>query len=351
MSEPKGMSDRGLLNADELGIGYGGKKRDHWVAKGLNLELPAGCLVCLLGPNGAGKSTLLRTLAGMQPPLAGGVEIGGESFATLSSRERARRVSVVLTDTLPTGMLTAYALVALGRHPYSGWLGRLTAKDHERIEWAIQAVGAEDLAGRQVYELSDGERQKVSVARALAQEARVMLLDEPTAYLDLPRRVELMGLLRELAHRESMGILLSTHDLDVALRFADRLWLMEADGSVLEGVPEDLALSGDFARIFASERVDWDVELGSFRAHREVCLKVRIEGEGSGVLWTRRALARLGFGESKVGGTEAFLIEVNRSESGWKWRVQRGDDSIEFFSIGSWVAWIQSKDWSIGKEQ
>jgi iron complex transport system ATP-binding protein len=222
-------------------------------------------------------------------------------------------------------MMDAYSLVALGRHPYSGWLGGLNDTDKERIEWAFQAVGAKGLEVRQISELSDGERQKVSIARALAQEAQVMLLDEPTAFLDLPRRVELMSILRNLAHREHMGLLLSTHDLDLALRFADRLWMITTDGKLIQGYPEELAMSGEFAAIFANENLDWDAERGSFRAHPNPCLKAHIQGDSIHALWTRRALERLGFGIVTSGEESALCIQVfdtaDRVE--WSW-IARG---------------------------
>ena len=236
------------LTATKLSIGYSHRGQETCVAEALNLALNAGEFICLLGPNGAGKSTLIRTLAGMQAPLSGSLKLQNQTFHSISPRERARMISVVLTEALPVGMMDAYSLVALGRHPYSGWLGGLNQHDKERIKWAFKAVGAEGLEGRQIAELSDGERQKISIARALAQEAQVMLLDEPTAFLDLPRRVELMTILRNLAHREQMGLLLSTHDLDLALRFADRLWMITTDGQLIQGYPEELAMSGEFAR-------------------------------------------------------------------------------------------------------
>ena len=284
------------ITAKQLSIGYQHSKGETIVASGLDCSLRGGEFVCLLGPNGAGKSTLIRTLAGMQKPLAGELRLSGKVMRDIAPRERARAVSVVLTEAMPSGMMDAYSLVSLGRHPYSGWFGGLTGQDRERIDWSIDAVGARPLANRQVSELSDGERQKISIARALAQEAKLMLLDEPTAFLDLPRRVELMSILRNLAHQENLALLLSTHDLDLALRFADRVWLMTPEGNLLQAAPEALALNGKFAEVFATENLDWDVSTGSFCAHPAACLKVRLEGQGIEQVWTQRALERLGFG-------------------------------------------------------
>ncbi len=334
------------LTATKLSIGYSHRGQETCVAEALNLALNAGEFICLLGPNGAGKSTLIRTLAGMQAPLSGSLKLQNQTFQSIPPRERARMISVVLTEALPVGMMDAYSLVALGRHPYSGWLGGLKQNDKERIEWAFQAVGATGLEGRQISELSDGERQKVSIARALAQEAQVMLLDEPTAFLDLPRRVELMTILRNLAHREQMGLLLSTHDLDLALRFADRLWMITTDGQLIQGYPEELAMSGEFARIFANENLDWDAERGSFRAHPNPCLKAHIQGDGINALWTRRALERLGFGIAKPDEKSALSIQVVELDDHTEWAVARNGNQATHTSISQLIDWIRAEDWS-----
>ena len=329
------------LTAKQLSIGYQHSAEETIVTSGLDCSLRGGEFVCLLGPNGAGKSTLIRTLAGMQRPLAGELRLSGKAMSDMAPRERARAISVVLTEAMPSGMMDAYSIVSLGRHPYSGWLGGLTVQDRERIEWSIDAVGARPLANRQVSELSDGERQKISIARALAQEAKLMLLDEPTAFLDLPRRVELMSILRDLAHRENLALLLSTHDLDLALRFADRLWLMTPEGDLLQGAPEELALNGQFAEVFATENLDWDASSGSFRAHPVACLKVRLEGQGIKRVWTQRALERLGFGISEDDGKVAFSLKVNKNA----WQVERFGLNQNFEDIESLIEWIRSVDW------
>ena len=334
------------LTATKLSIGYSHRGQETCVAEALDLALNAGEFICLLGPNGAGKSTLIRTLAGMQAPLSGSLKLQNQTFHSISPRERARMISVVLTEALPVGMMDAYSLVALGRHPYSGWLGGLNQHDKERIKWAFKAVGAEGLEGRQIAELSDGERQKISIARALAQEAQVMLLDEPTAFLDLPRRVELMTILRNLAHREQMGLLLSTHDLDLALRFADRLWMITTDGKLIQGYPEELAMSGEFAAIFANENLDWDAERGSFRAHPNPCLKAHIQGDSIHALWTRRALERLGFGIAKPDENSALSIQVVELDDHTEWAVARNGNQAKHTSIGQLIDWIRGESWS-----
>ena len=199
------------------------------------------------------------------------------------------------------------------------------------------------LSQRQVCELSDGERQKVAIARALAQEARLMLLDEPTAFLDLPRRIELMRLLRDLAHKEKIGMLLSTHDLDLAIRYADRLWLIAPNGELLQGIPEELALSGALQRAFASENLDWDSASGSFRAHRTPCLLATLAGEGPEMLWTQRAFERIGVGLTTDPAKASYTARIEQTTAGPRWNISSKAETLSFASIHELVHWITSQ--------
>ncbi len=300
------------LLAHNLSIGYTApRKQPIVVAAKLNVALHAGEMVCLIGPNGVGKTTLMRTIAGLQPPLAGEITLAGTDLTRLSAAERAQRLSLVLTERIDVGMLSAYGLVALGRHPYTNWAGRLTENDEAVVRGALTAVDALALARRQVNELSDGERQKIMIARALAQEPDLMLLDEPTAFLDLPRRVEVMSLLRELAHKTGRAILLSTHDLDLALRSADRIWLMATDGTLQVGAPEDLVLSGAFAGVFQSEGVTFNPHTGSFVVSSQQRGSIALTGSGLPLIWTRRALERAGFSVASNGAAPQAQIAVH----------------------------------------
>ena len=208
---------------NRLTVGY----RGHRVVEDISLSLPCGRLVCLLGPNGAGKSTLLRTLCGFQPPIAGTVTISGNNITTMSAAEVARLVSVVLTDRPPTPSLTAAEMVGMGRAPYTGFWGRLSDDDHRLVSEAMQTVGIAPLATRRMGRLSDGERQKVMIAKALAQHTPVIVLDEPTAFLDYPSKVAVMKTLARLAHDEGKTILMSTHDLELAAQLGDELMEIE----------------------------------------------------------------------------------------------------------------------------
>lgn len=211
------------ITTNRLTVGY----RGHRVVEDISLSLPCGRLVCLLGPNGAGKSTLLRTLCGFQPPIAGTVTISGSDITTMSAAEVARLVSVVLTDRPLTPSLTAREMVGMGRAPYTGFWGRLSDDDRRLVSEAMQTVGIDSLATRRMGRLSDGERQKVMIAKALAQHTPVIVLDEPTAFLDYPSKVAVMKTLARLAHDEGKTILMSTHDLELAAQLGDELMEIE----------------------------------------------------------------------------------------------------------------------------
>ena len=333
-----------VLRAEKLAIGYHiSRREERLVASGLNVQMEAGEMVCLLGPNGAGKSTLMRTLAGLQPALAGEVWLDGARLESLSASERARRLSIVLTERVDVGNLSAFGLVSLGRHPYTGWSGGLGESDLAAIHWALDAVGATALAQRPVLELSDGERQKVLIARALAQQPKLILLDEPTAFLDLPRRVEMMSVLRTLARETGKAILLSTHDLDLALRSADRLWLLGGDGLLHAGAPEDLVLSGAFERAFASERVNFDAFAGSFRIERPAAGIVHLRGEGLSRRWTERALEREGYCvDNEQTGLPAAEIVIDPDAPRW-WLLCNGDEQT-FDTIGALLRCLRQSD-------
>lgn len=258
--------------------------------------LPARELVCLLGPNGTGKTTLLRTILGLHAPLAGTIRLQGRDVGALSRRHMAERVSVVFPSRLVAGHLRARELVALGRLPYTSWFGRYRAADWRKAEEALAQVEADPFGHRTVAELSDGERQRVLIARALAQDTSLLLLDEPTAFLDIANRIHITHLLHRLAREQGKSILMSTHDLDLALHHADQLWLILPEtGRLVTGAPEDLLLSGALQAAFAREGMRFDMESGSLRRRRAQGATVTVRGESTPLAWTRRALTRAGF--------------------------------------------------------
>lgn len=289
-----------VIEARDLSIGYplkGGKKRV--VHDGLNLSLYAGEVTCLLGLNGAGKSTLLRTLCGFQQPLSGTVYLKGRPLDTFSQLDFSLTVGVVLTEKTNAGGITAYELVSLGRHPYTGFFGRLRENDHLVIRESLEAAGISHKANNRVAELSDGEKQKVMIAKTLAQQCPIILLDEPTAFLDVTSRIETMVLLRKLAVEQNKAILLSTHDMDMAIQMGDNFWLMEKNRPVACGTPEDLILNGIFGSFFEKEGILFDATTG--KLNTEIPAEnVGVEGDFTTSYWVGNALLRNGFRPAEV---------------------------------------------------
>ncbi|MBK8033613.1 MAG: ABC transporter ATP-binding protein [Chloroflexi bacterium] len=322
-----------LLQLEELSAGYVQRgKAARPVVQPFSTNINPGTVTCLIGPNGAGKSTLLRTIAGMQKPLSGRVLIGGSDVQRLSAAERARRLSVVLTQKMEVGLFTGYALVALGRTPYTGWLGQLSDHDHQVVRRAIELVGAESLAERPVQHMSDGERQRIMIARALAQEPDLLILDEPTAFLDLPRRVECMLLLRDLARRTGCGVVLSTHDLDLALRCADQIWLLPYTGRIQVGLPEDLVLNGAFEAAFRSTTAGFDLLTGTFQPIARSSAQVVLAGAGAPYVWTKRALEREGY--DVVDQPAPHLPTIHVESTGTPgWQVKQSNRCIDCDSL------------------
>ncbi len=252
-----------------LSTGYRGKNNVTVVAHDINATIYGGELTCLLGPNGAGKSTLLRTLSAFLPPVSGDIIIMGRNLHDYSDKELAKVIGVVLTEKTDLRNMTVEDLVGLGRSPYTGFWGTLQEHDRQTVSEAIEMVGITALKDRMVQTLSDGERQKVMIAKALAQETPVIFLDEPTAFLDFPSKVELMQLLHRLSRTTGKTIFLSTHDLDMALQIADTIWLMDQSKGVFIGTPKELADKGTLQDFFVRKGITFDTESGLFRIDKE----------------------------------------------------------------------------------
>ncbi len=241
------------LETHDLSIGYHSRTKKRTIVEGLNLHLRPGQLTCLIGPNGTGKSTLLRTLAGLQKPVKGKVLLSGESISRYTPDQLARKISIVMTDTPHPGDLSVNQVVELGRLPYTDWLGNLSDQDHQIVKQALERVKASSMAGKNFGELSDGERQKVMIARALAQQTEVMILDEPTAFLDWPNRVDLLFSLKEIAHLEKKTILISSHDLELVIQIADNIWALDTRGTITDGTGHELLQNGTLENIFSGQ--------------------------------------------------------------------------------------------------
>lgn len=307
-----------------LSTGYRRKDRIYPVGHNLNASLRAGELTCLLGANGSGKSTLLRTLSAFQPPLEGRIDVMGRPLASYPHNSLARLIGVVLTERPEVRDLSVEELIGLGRSPYTGFWGGLDADDHRLVDEAIEQVRIGHLRRRPVHTLSDGERQKVMIAKALAQETPIVFLDEPTAFLDYPSKVEMMQLLHSLAHRLKKTVFLSTHDLELALQMADTLWLIDKELGLTVGTPEDLSLDGSLERYFARDGITFDPQSGLFRLRPQTSQTIGLQStEPIPADMMRKALLRNGFATNN--STQPPCINIDRGTNGPIYILHKSD--------------------------
>lgn len=283
-----------ILNAQNLNVGYGSTSERRVVYGPLSLSIPRGEIIAIVGRNGIGKSTLLRTLAGLQPPISGSIEVNGQPLLGLHRKTRAKWISFVPSDSVMVPNLTVREFVALGRFPFKVWNDSFTETDWSAVRRAISLVGIEKLAEKDITEVSDGERHRSMIALALAQNADIILLDEPTAFLDLPNKFEMVRLLAQLAHDEGKSIIYSTHDLQVAIHEADNIWMM-LDSCLVSGAPEDLILANQFDSLLSDTSVVFDTLNGVFKNKRVAKGEITIEGEGIETNWTIKMLERIGY--------------------------------------------------------
>lgn len=236
-----------------LSVGYPGRT----LISDVTASFPRGSLTALVGRNGTGKSTLLRTMAGLAAQISGSIEVGGSDISKMGPARLAAEVGFVSTERPRVANLKARDVVALGRTPYTNWIGRLTPRDEQAVDDALARVGMSDFAGREMDSLSDGEAQRVMIARVLAQDTPVILLDEPTAFLDLPNRYEICLLLKRLAHERNKTVVFSSHDLAVAIDLADHIAVIDSSGLGF-GTPSEMLSGGALARIFDGTSVGLD---------------------------------------------------------------------------------------------
>ena len=256
-------SNKPILTTSNLCIGYTSKKKIKTIASNINLTLKKGELIALIGANGIGKSTLLRTLIGIQPPLSGKVILSGKNILEYDSIAFAQNLSVVLTEKLPPSNLTVFEIIALGRQPYTNWLGNLSENDIDKINEAMELTLITSLANKKHYEISDGQLQNVLVARALAQDTPLIILDEPTTHLDLLHKVSLFKLLKKLTKETNKCILFSTHDIDMAIQISDEMIIMTEE-NVVQDQPCNFISKGNFDTLFKDEQIAFDSEKGKF---------------------------------------------------------------------------------------
>lgn len=257
------MNTNNILSTSNLSIGYTAKKEKNYIAQNIDLQLQSGKLVALIGANGIGKSTLLRTLTAIQKPLSGTIFLNEKEIQTYNSLELAQQLSLVLTEKLPPSNLTVFELIALGRQPYTNWVGKLSEDDTAKIQEAMQLTQISHLATKKHYEISDGQLQKALIARALAQDTPLIILDEPTTHLDLLHKVAVFKLLKKLAHETQKCILFSTHDIDMAIQLSDEIILMTPE-RVVQDQPCNMITKGIFNTLFNDEHIVFDAEKGKF---------------------------------------------------------------------------------------
>lgn len=308
-----------VLRTHQLSVGFPDSPLP--LLENLNLTVKAGELICFMGPNGIGKSTLIRTLASLQKPVSGEIKIIDEDAAGLH-----KKIAVVLTDKVTPANISVYEFVAFGRYPYLDWTIRLRDEDKKIITESIERVNVQHLISKKIYQLSDGQLQMVMIARALAQDTPIILLDEPTAHLDLNNRVEIMKLLRDLARQMNKAILISTHELDLALQTADIIWLAGRERNLIIDIPEDLVLNGTFDEVFQFK--GFDLKTGKVQHEIHKREPIQLTGEGYTYLWTKNALERSGY-EVTLLNQQCSITVVSNSQ----WNVKRNDQTQSFNSI------------------
>ena len=256
-----------VLKTENLSIGYKSKKEETVIASNINIELQQGELIGLVGANGIGKSTLIRTLTRVQNPISGDVLIESKSLNDFSNLELAKSLSLVLTEHSFSKNLTVFELIALGRQPYTNWIGNLSDNDKTVVNRVMQQTSIEELHHKKCYELSDGQLQKVMIARALAQDTALIILDEPTTHLDMYHKAYILNLLKTLANETKKTILFSSHEIDLAIQLCDKLIVM-SDSLVISGTPQELINNGSFKRLFPEDLIVFDSNSGSFKVKK-----------------------------------------------------------------------------------
>lgn len=330
-----------IIQIADVSVGYrDNRRKERVVKKSINLNAHRGELIALIGGNGIGKSTLLRSITGFQPVIGGSILINGKAIHAYREKELAKLMSFVSTEIIRVANLSVFDLVSLGRFPHTSWFGRLSEEDHAVVIESIGMVGLRGYENRMVNQISDGERQRAMMARTLAQDTDIIVLDEPTAFLDVPNKYEIVSILHKLAREKNKTILFSTHDLNIALGEVDLIWLMMRD-EVVQGAPEDLILNGLFPRLFSDSGIRFDMEQGDFRIDRKNNAVIHLQGHSRITTnWTRKALERAGMKVISANGSPAQMnVAVNENELGWS--LTTADKTLEFTSLYSLCQYLR----------
>jgi len=286
------------ISINSLAIGYKTKGGTKIVAGNISAKLFSGELTCLLGANGVGKSTLLKTLSSFIPKVGGSISILGKEIEGYTEQSIATKIGVVLTEKCEVHNMSVWELVSMGRTPYTGFWGKLEKEDEEIVVRSLKDVRIEHLSEKNVDTLSDGERQKAMLAKSLAQDTPIIFLDEPTAFLDFSSKVEIMQMLHHLSREKSKTIFISTHDIELALQIADKIWLMDKKHGIITGTPEDLSLDGHFNRFLSKKEIKFDLKTGLYQLTANYHSKIKLIGEGHKISMIRKALQRNGIESS-----------------------------------------------------
>ena len=327
------MEAEQIISLKSFAIGH---QSGNALLRQLDLTVNRGEMVALIGRNGTGKSTLLKSMIGLLPSLEGQCMLDGIPLNAYSLPRRAQKLSFVSSHLENMPALSVGELVALGRMPYTGWLGRLNQDDRKMIGRALDEAQLKPLEARKLDCLSDGERQRAMIARALVQDTPLMILDEPTAFLDVPNTYEMIRLLSKIRD-EGRSIVYSTHDLETAMQCADKMWVIH-EGSVLEGAPEDLGLSGLFNKLFSTSGIGYDEQTGKFHFKGRLRGRIRLEGNpGKALIWTRFTLERLGF---LLDSKADMHIKIESVRDDHSWILSKGGQASRHSSLYSLASFL-----------
>lgn len=331
-----------IIQTHQLSVGYSSGKQVKVILKDLNLKVLRGELIGMIGENGIGKSSLLRTLVNLQHPLQGKISLYGKNITRYNRNELARTLSFVSTEPVRLQHCTVEQLVSYGRFPYTNWFGKLTRDDRTKIQEAIELVGLQHLSRRPVNEISDGERQRTMIARSLAQDTDLIILDEPTAFLDMPNKYEILHLLGELSRSSRKTIIFSSHDLPVVMKESDRLWLI-TPSAFLDGSPEDLVLQHGIESMLSHSKLKFDPVKAEFSIFRPPLATCSLQGEGLLSEWTTKALERIGI--RKVQNHEITDIDIRIINHHQQpcWEIKFRGQMMTFTTIYDCITFLKSK--------
>ena len=329
-----------ILILNSLKIGYVSGRSENVLLPPLTACANKGELIAVIGRNGIGKSTLLRTLMGLQPSLGGEIQYNRKNIRDYSRMDLAQKIAYISTEIVKVSNMSVYDLVSLGRFPHTNWMGKIDSENHEFIIDSIGKTGMSAFCNRFVSELSDGERQKAMISRVLAQDTEIIVMDEPTAFLDVGSKYEILHLLHLLSHKSEKTIIFSTHDLQMAISQSDKIWLI-LDDKLIEGAPEDLMIKREFDQLFDSSPVKYDSENGTFSFISEEKGRIYVEGDGISRHWTEKAINRAGYSVSAVKTIPYIIIPSGNNR---KWQLSTHNSVIESESIYELIYWLRKAD-------